>query len=173
MPKVNNVYDATAYIVLRSKGKLAHKPSYFTVGGFTIPMGKTPFVFEWVRSYGDAILVEDGRYEMDFSLEEIDWDFIQEGNINKLNLLHVFRSIEQVRMDDIYYTWDKVLEDGTIESDAGHFFDVVRFEIEVYYKENGESKHKTFEAPQPLLDAYNRKMDKEWGDYEKAMGITA
>lgn len=164
-----NINDATANVILRSKGELTRKPSYFGVGGFTIPVDigenkKHYFIFDWVENRGDATILEDGTCEMDFTLEGLDLDFITESyDCDKdLNLLDIFRSIEKVRMDEIYYLWDRVLKDGSIKEDAGHFFDVVHFEIGVSYNENGEEKFETFKAPKRLLDSYNKKTDEEW-----------
>lgn len=175
-----NINGAAARVILRSKGKLAKKPSYFGVGGFTIPVDigenkKHYFIFDWVENQGNAAILEDGTCEVDFTLKDLDLEFIQESyDCDKdLNLLDIFRSIEEVQMDEIYYLWDKTLEDGTIKEDAGHFFDVVHFEIDVSYSEGGEDLYETYKVPHHLLDAYNRKTDKEWSDYEKAMEVSA
>lgn len=165
----DGIHAVHGFIDFKSKGKLKNKPPYFSVGGFGIPVNIEEekdyiFNFDFAESSGRANIDENGIATIEMYLRDLDWEYIFDSlECEKdLNLFDIFRSIEHVEMDEIFYFWDKENEDGSIEENGEHFFDVSHFQLDVYYTENGEDKIEEIIIPQNLLDSYNLKTDKYW-----------
>lgn len=168
----NNINDVLGYVQFKSKGPLKHKPNYFCPGGFGIPVNVGEekdyiFNFDFTGYVGYANVDEDGIVTIDFSLGNLDWEYVLDSfDCSKdLNLLDILYSIKYTEMDEIYYLWDKKNEDGTITENAEHFFDVTHFQLDVFYKEDDEEKLKQIIIPRNLLDSYNSKTDMYWGAF--------
>lgn len=72
--------QARGYITMVSKVMTSVKPDYASIGGFSVNTPKGEYIFDWVSSTGNAILLPDGRMSIEWQLREVDWEFCRDSN---------------------------------------------------------------------------------------------